>query len=218
MDKENTVTTTALSLAPQPAAAGSSVPVLLLEDRVQRLEEAVAALTELQVWDDEPQRQSQPRPAIAVETIRATPIPPPPTASLAEFTLPHTLPHLGHQATPAAPLFGNVLQPVKAVVPMTATLLNRVLPASSIWRDLWWDLHTFWRLMRDPFYPKTTTFKIVPLFAIFYVTIWPWFSTWGGIFGGGLTYFFNAVVIYIAFKVIQRELRRYYDFAEKYHR
>lgn len=214
MEKEKTVTTNALSLAPLPDASSSSVPVLLLEDRVQRLEQAVAALTELQHWDDEPAQVSR-RLTSEPEPVRATPIPPPPTASLADFALP-PLGTASRQTTPNA--FTNILQPVKAVLPMTASLVNRVLPASSLWRDLWWDVLTFWRMMRDPFYPKTTSFRIVPLFAVFYITIWPWFSTWGGILGTIMSYVVNTVVLYIAFKVIQRELRRYYDFAEKYHR
>nr|HMP16825.1 hypothetical protein [Gemmatales bacterium] len=201
----------ALSPATSPAASGSSVPVLLLEDRVARLEEAGAALAELQHWEDNPTSSSTAIPQEA-EVVRATPIPPPPTASLAEFTIPSL------NTTSPSPGLPNLLQPVKAALPFTAQLVNRVLPASSLWRDIWWDLHTFWRMLRDPFYPKTTTFKIVPLFAIFYVTIWPWFSSWGGLLGTLMSYVVNGVVLYIAFKVVQRELRRYYDFAEKYHK
>lgn len=97
-------------------------------------------------------------------------------------------------------------------------MANRVLSPSSLWRDLWWDLRTAWRMVRDPAYPMTTACRVVPAFAIFYVTIWPLLSSWSGVIGTVMNYFVNAIVIYVAFKVVQRELRRYYDFAEKYRR
>lgn len=206
------------SVAMVPNAAslpGETAPIQELEDRVQRLEEAVAALTELQHWDESP-RNLEPAPQVQLtsDVPRAMPIPPPPTASLAEFSLPATaLPPV----TPPSKLT-TLLQPMKSALPVASSVMNKVLPASSLWRDVWWDIRIAWRMFRDPYYPMSTAFKVVPLFAIFYVTIWPWFSAWTGIFGTVMNYCVNAVVIYIAFKVIQRELRRYYDFAEKYRR
>jgi hypothetical protein len=209
MENVPSSTETALSLAPQPAPVRESVPAVLLEDRVAQLEQRVAMLSVLQGWE-ESSAPPAPKLITQAEPLRATPIPPPPTASLAEFALPPL-----HSVEQRAP---SLFQPMKTVLPITAQLVNRVLPASSLWRDLWWDVHTLWRLMRDPYYPKTTSFKVVPLFALFYVTIWPWLFTWGGLVGSIMSFFVNAVVLYIAFKVIQRELRRYYDFAEKHHR
>lgn len=208
------------SVAMVPTSASLPVetaPIQKLEDRVHRLEEAVAALTEMQHWDESP-RQLEPAsrtmPQVSSDVPRAMPIPPPPTASLAEFSLPSTA------LPPVAPpsKLTTLLQPVKSALPVASSMMNKVLPASSLWRDFWWDIRIAWRMFRDPYYPMSTAFKVVPLFAIFYVTIWPWFSAWTGIFGTVMNYCVNAVVIYIAFKVIQRELRRYYDFAEKYRR
>lgn len=202
--------------APQPI---THVPTILLEDRVQRLEEMVASLTQAQGWDEEqpvlPRQESAastPRLSHG-EVHRAVPIPPPPTASLAEFSLPPLA-----QAPPVRPL-SSLLKPMQSALPVAAsTMANRVLSPSSLWRDLWWDLRTAWRMVRDPAYPMTTACRVVPAFAIFYVTIWPLLSSWSGVIGTVMNYFVNAIVIYVAFKVVQRELRRYYDFAEKYRR
>jgi len=211
------------SLTVKPVPSGT-VPAHLLEDRVQRLEDAVALLTHHVQWDEAEASVEVPAPRIRHERVpeqqqemitpRAVPIPPPPTASLAEFTLP---PFAESPAPRVSPLT-NVLRPIQSALPLATTTVNRLLPASSLWRDLWWDVRTAWRMVRDPYYPMSTACKVVPLFALFYVTIWPWFSAWSGIVGTIMNYLVNAVVIYIAFKVIQRELRRYYEFAEKYRR
>ena len=213
----------ALTVKPSPPAT-SSAPAQLLEDRVQRLEDAVALLTHHVQWDEADTTTQEPLARIAHIPVpdpleekpapRAMPIPPPPTASLADFTLP------AFAEPPAVRVstLTSVLRPIQSVLPATTTAVNRLLPASSLWRDLWWDIRTTWRMFRDPYYPMSTACKVVPLFALFYVTIWPWFSAWSGIIGTIMNYIVNAIVIYIAFKVIQRELRRYYEFAEKYRR
>src|SRR5437899_10914174 len=87
----------ALTVNPSPPVT-SSVPVQLLEDRVQRLEDAVALLTHHVQWDDTDAVTQEPIARIAHTPVpdpleekaasRAMPIPPPPTASLAGFTLP----------------------------------------------------------------------------------------------------------------------------------
>jgi len=212
----------ALTVNPSPPAA-SSVPAQILEDRVQRLEDAVALLTHHVQWDETDTTTPEPIARIACipesdpldekAAPRAMPIPPPPTASLADFTLPAFAEPHARVST-----LTSVLRPIQSALPMATTAVNRLLPASSLWRDLWWDIRTTWRMVRDPYYPMSTACKVVPLFALFYVTIWPWFSAWSGIVGTIMNYIVNAIVIYIAFKVIQRELRRYYDFAEKYRR
>lgn len=198
-----------------PAEAPSSAlaPAQPLEDRVERLEALVANLAERDHWDESPVKPLPRLESTSCDgTPRAMPIPAAPTASLAEFTLPP----LAEPSRPSA--LHAILRPVQAALPVATSVANRVLPASSLWRDLWWDLRTGWRMIRDPYYPMTTACKVFPLFALFYVTIWPWFSAWSGIIGTVMNYFVNTIVIYIAFKVIQRELRRYYAFVEKYQR
>jgi hypothetical protein len=187
------------------------VPVELLEDRVQRLEAIVASLSEKDHWDASPHKPLPRLETVSSDNIpRAMPISAAPTASLAEFALPPL-------AEPSrVSTLGAIFRPVQAALPVGSSVMNRVLPASSLWRDLWWDLRTGWRMIRDPYYPMTTACKVFPLFAIFYVTIWPWLSAWSGIIGTVMNYFVNTIVIYIAFKIMQRELRRYYAFVEKY--
>jgi len=214
---------TALTVKPS-STVSASVPAQLLEDRVQRLEDAVALLTHHVQWDESDSTIQEPAAHIRHEPVaeplaekpapRAMPIPPPPTASLAEFALPQ---YAEPPITRVSPLT-SVLQPIQSALPLATSAVNRLLPASSLWRDLWWDIRTAWRMVRDPYYPMSTACKVVPLFALFYVTVWPWFSAWSGIVGTVMNYLVNAIVIYIAFKVIQRELRRYYEFAEKYRR
>ncbi|HQR08128.1 MAG TPA: hypothetical protein PLN21_14970 [Gemmatales bacterium] len=206
------------------STVSASVPKTLLEDRVQRLEDAVALLTHHVQWDEsvttavEPvariSHEPLPDPLAAKPAPRAMPIPSPPTASLAEFAMPsYAEPKVARVSS-----LSSVLQPIQSALPLATSTVNRILPASSLWRDLWWDVRTAWRMVRDPYYPMSTACKVVPLFALFYVTVWPWFSAWSGIVGTVMNYLVNAIVIYIAFKVIQRELRRYYEFAEKYRR
>jgi hypothetical protein len=214
---------TAIAVKPSSTVSGS-VPATLLEDRVQRLEDAVALLTHHVQWDESESTTPDPIARIKHEPVldhlegtpapRAIPIPPPPTASLADFTLPTYAEPPVARVSPLA----SVLQPIQSALPLATSTVNRLLPASSLWRDLWWDVRTAWRMVRDPYYPMSTACKVVPLFALFYVTVWPWFSSWSGIIGTVMNYLVNTIVLYIAFKVIQRELRRYYEFAEKYRR
>lgn len=227
MNPEQSVPETDAPLTVRPTEERLSVPAQLLEDRVQRLEDAVALLTHHVSWDETERTTAQspaarigqdsvpnvPDPLAEAPLPRAMPIPPPPTASLAEFSLPAFA-----EPAPRASRLNSVLRPIQSAMPLATSVVNKVLPASSLWRDLWWDLRTSWRMMRDPYYPMSTACKIVPLFAVFYVTIWPLLSSWSGIIGTVMNYFVNAVVIYVAFKVIQRELRRYYEFTEKYRR
>jgi hypothetical protein len=189
--------------------------------RVQRLEAAIAKLTESSVGftprllsRESEVRQPLPDPldpANEVKPIpRATPIPAAPTASLADFALP-----------PAAlppPVPDAAFRPLRATLPLATQAFQRVLPPSSILRDIWWDLRTGYRMLRDPYYPMSLPAKLVPLFAVFYVCVWPWFSSWTGLIGTFLSGLVYIVVLYVAYKVIQRELRRYYDFSQRYRR
>lgn len=188
-----------------------------LEQRVRRLEEMMARLSrdDSATVDPSPLESQPPRavpdPFRNAATTgprpvpRATQIPPVPTASLAEFALPPPVPDASYR-------------PLQRGLPLASHVLHRVLPPSSIVRDLWWDLRTGYRMLRDPSYPMTFAGKVVPLLAFFYVCIWPWFSAWTGLIGTLLSGLVNIVVLYVAYKVIQRELRRYYDFSQRYRR
>jgi hypothetical protein len=112
----------------------------------------------------------------------------------------------------------KIAEPIRLAMPLAGNLVNRVLPPSSIVRDIWWDLRVGYRMIRDPIYPMTLAGKVIPIFALIYLTIWPWFSSWTGLIGTVMNGLVYILVLYIAFKVIHRELHRYYDFAVKYRR
>jgi hypothetical protein len=112
----------------------------------------------------------------------------------------------------------KVVEPIRLAMPLAGNMVNRVLPPSSIFRDIWWDLRVGYRMIRDPIYPMTLAGKVIPIFALLYLTIWPWFSSWTGLIGTVMNGLVYILVLYIAFKVIHRELHRYYDFAVKYRR
>jgi hypothetical protein len=182
-----------------------------MEERLSRLEEAMIRLSSPRRDHLPLQPETKVMPSEFVDPLdevkpipRATPIPPAPPASLAEFALPPPVPDAS-------------LRPLQ-LSQIAAQTVGRVLPPSALLRDLWWDFRTGWRMLRDPSYPMSLAGKVVPLFALFYVCIWPWFSSWSGILGTLLSGLVNIAVLYLAFKVIQRELRRYYDFSQRYRR
>jgi hypothetical protein len=215
---------------PRPSSTDLTSPSAedSLVRRVERLEEALVRLSK-RVELPEPvadplaiEPPSDPlqithelkKPADPVPIPRAMPILPVPTASLAEFALPQIdLPPPVPDAADRA-----IMRPIKVDLPLITSLSHRVLPPSALVRDLWWDLRTALRMLRDPYYPMTVACKIVPLAALFYVCVWPWFSAWTGLLGTILSGLVNIVVLYITFKVIQRELRRYYEFSQRYRR
>jgi hypothetical protein len=198
-----------------------------LEERVHHLEDAVVALchTEqleqkvaskvIDILQNDPlqpaplsQREQKPE-QVAVQ--RAMPIPI--AVALADHQpSPMTAAHL-----PPSNL-SKVAEPIRLAMPLAGNMVNRVLPPSSIFRDIWWDLRVGYRMIRDPHYPMTLAGKVIPIFALVYLTIWPWFSTWTGLIGTVMNGLIYILVLYIAFKVIHRELHRYYDFAVKYRR
>jgi hypothetical protein len=199
-----------------------------LERRVERLEEALVQLSRrvelpepaadplaIEPPSDPLQIPNEPnKPVDPVSILRAVPIPSVPTASLAEFALPPM------ELPPPVPDAADraIMRPIKVDLPLITSLSHRVLPPSALVRDVWWDLRTALRMLRDPYYPMTVACKIVPLAALFYVCVWPWFSAWTGLLGTILSGLVNIVVLYITFKVIQRELRRYYEFSQRYRR
>ncbi|MFT3878604.1 MAG: hypothetical protein QM703_02970 [Gemmatales bacterium] len=96
MNPVDAVPTPDSALAVKPSSTVSaSVPTTLLEDRVQRLEDAVALLTHHVQWDETDATPQEPLARLRHEPVsdpledkpapRAMPIPPPPTASLANL-------------------------------------------------------------------------------------------------------------------------------------
>ncbi len=197
-------------------------------DRLDRLEEAVAQLCQMEELEEriatrvvekmqerplEPGR-SQGELVHEPAVQRAVPIPSAPHATQVEFSMPQL------SMPPPVPESGlaSVIRPLQASMPLAKSIADRVLPPSSLIRDLWWDIRTGYRMIRDPLYPMTFLGKVVPIVALLYMTVWPLFSSWTGIIGTVMNGLVYILVLYLAFKVIQRELRRYYEFAEKYQR
>jgi len=205
-----------------------------LEERVHHLEDAVVALCRtdqleqkvasrvIDILQNDPLGPSHAQakvgkppksePMLQTATVqRAVPIPT--AVALADYQSP---PIAAAQLPPSN--LSKVAEPIRLAMPLASNVVNRMLPPSSIFRDIWWDLRVGYRMIRDPIYPMTLAGKVIPIFALFYLTIWPWFSSWTGLIGTVINGLIYILVLYIAFKVIHRELHRYYDFAVKYRR
>ncbi len=132
----------------------------------------------------------------------------PPIATLAEFQLP---PVVTNPNPPRLPSKTNT----------AFRLLGAVVPESSLLRDIVWDIKMLYRLLRDPGYVTTWTFRLVPLMCIFLVLVWPKLSPFIGwmlpsIQLGVFSILVDLILLYVSFKVIDREIRRYYEFCLRY--
>lgn len=196
-----------------------------VRDRVDRLEDVVAALCDTDRLEEriadrianKLSQQGTPKQAIPKGQpepvkVQATPMPNverPPVATFVEFSLPPEAPH----GTPPVP---------KPQAPL-ASIFWGMLPETSLARDFWWDARTLVRLLRDPGYTATQSFRLVPLLVLFFVFLWPKLVPYLGwlvpqVSLGIIGMVLDVLLIYVAFKIVQRELRRYDEFAAKYRR
>lgn len=198
-DAENRIPTT-----PVPPEGWSDV-----EQRMERLEDAVAALCDTQSLEDRiaervAQKLTQHEIQLPPMPVKVKPQPLPPAAPLAAFA---ELPEAAAGTPPAR-------KP-------NPGLLFRLLPETSLLHDLAWDARTFVRLMRDPGYQTTWSFRTLPLAILAYVFILPKVAPYLGwlvpqVSLGIVGLLLDVVLLYLAFKFVQRELRRYDEFARKY--
>jgi hypothetical protein len=184
--------------APESAHWDGSPNAEDLEQRLQRLEDAVAALCDTQALEERVisrvsehfAKQPPQKPAPAAPE-------PPPTASFSP-----------HEPEPESPSFrATVAQGLFSTVssPDTFSLLG----------EMWWDLRTFWAMLRDPLYPMTWLGRLVGLLPLAYLLL----STIAG-FRNGVLWHLGFVIdlllfcpfLYVALKVWGRELRRYREF------
>jgi hypothetical protein len=97
--------------------------------------------------------------------------------------------------------------------PITSWSLPAGLELSLI-GEIWWDIRTLLRMVRDPLYSMTWLGVLVPLFALVYITfpwkIWPLNAIPDSFYLIGLLD--DLAVAYLGFKVLGRELRRYRTF------
>jgi uncharacterized membrane protein YkvA (DUF1232 family) len=184
-------------IAPEPPVYLGPEPSDELEQRVQRLEDAVAALVDT---DDLEDRVTQ----RVAETLRAEAAakPIPMATPVAQIPLP--------------PADANgVAGPKTARLAKDATeAVFATLRRPTLIGEIWSDFKTFFRMIRDPFYAMTWTGVIVPLVALAYILnplkFWPINVIPDSIMFVGLLD--EIVVAFFGLKVFDRELRRYRDF------
>lgn len=190
--------------------APATPPTADLEQRINQLEDVVASLCdtaslEKRIADQVATRLTQHElllPAVPAQASAPTPTPavarPAPLATFAENPT-----------------------PVAAPPPFFSRLLAGWVSEHSLVRDLWWDVRMFWRMLRDPGYTTSLACKIGPLAILIYVFIMPkvaqyvsWLfpSVQLGIFGILL----DVLLLYVAFKIVHRELRRYHDYLTRF--
>jgi len=163
-----------------------------LEQRVQRLEDAVAALCDTQALEE--RLATRVTEHIAKKTQLAPS--PPPVAALAP-----------HQTDEDSPYRGGVAQSVFSTMtsPDTFSLLG----------EMWWDIKSFWSMLRDPLYPMTWLARLIVLLPIAYV-LWSTFAGFHNGVLGAIGYVIDLVLLcpflYFPFKIWGRELRRYREF------
>lgn len=120
-----------------------------------------------------------------------------------------------------APLATFAELPGPPPVPLWQRLFAGWLSPHSLLRELWWDMRMFWRMLRDPSYSTSLACKLAPPLILVYVFILPkltpyvsWLvpSVQLGIFG----ILFDVILLYVAFKIVHRELRRYHDYLTRF--
>jgi hypothetical protein len=185
-------------------------PTAELERRLNQLEDVVASLCDTSSLEKRIADQVASR--LTQHELLLPPLPPPapsnaPTAAVAR----------------PAPLatFAEPPPTRGAAPPLWSRLFAGWVSEHSLIRDLWWDLRMFWRMLRDPGYTTSLACKIGPLAILIYVFILPkiaqyvnWLfpSVQLGIIG----IFLDVLLLYVAFKIVHRELRRYHDYRTRF--
>ncbi len=169
----------------EPPASGD------LEGRVQRLEDVVATLCNTQPIEERLRERiiEQLRPEVQRLVQRPGEVPP-----------------------EGGPALGELGESPDGQVPPTEPPAAAPAPPVSFLRDLWGDIRTFWRMVRDPLFPMSWSVVVMPVLAVLYLI-------WSRVFGfssipilGAIFDFIGIfVVTYLVYKVLARELRRYRD-------
>ena len=173
--------------APELTSVPTADPVVAeLEERVQKLEDAVSALCDLQTLEDRLYER------------------------LAERFKEHK-----PGAAPAAPMAILVSDPASRGAPPgnPAAAWGMVsVETLTLFGEIWQDLRTSWQMLRDPLYRISWWAKAVMLLPVLYLIG----SSLAGFHNGLLGwfgYFVDLVLflpfVYLAIKVWQRELRRF---------
>jgi hypothetical protein len=176
----------------QPVWTGTS-SVEELEQRVQRLEDVVAALCDT--------RSMEERVAARVtEEVNKR------TQAAAET--PREAAGHGLSMHEPAPDF-----PADRLAASLGGLgLSAVPETMSLFSEVWWDIKLFWAMVRDPLYRMTWMSRLVGLLPLAYL-LWSMLAGFHSGILGPFGYLLDVLLLcpflYIAFKVWSRELRRY---------
>ncbi|MCS6975696.1 MAG: hypothetical protein NZM31_01630 [Gemmatales bacterium] len=172
---------------PNPVAE-SEASLEVLEQRLQRLEDIVAALCDLQGMEDRLYERLVERFKKKTQIADG-----PPTATVVPNS---SATSTGDDSAKAGwTIFGQ-------------------MEAATALGEIWQDLRLMWKMMRDPFYSIPWLTRLVVLLPLVYIA----WSTLAGFHNGVLGpilvgYIIDVVLLipllYLTFKVWQRELRRY---------
>ena len=152
-----------------------------LEQRVQRLEDVVAAICDTQALEERVLAKLQTR--------------------LQEMQQTSTQAQQPTEPSPVPPTGGG------------GSGVGIAVDSLSLFAELWHDVRTFWRMLRDPLYRMSWTGRLVGLLPLGYA-IWTTLGGFRNLFG--LLYLVDLALflpfVFVAFKVWGRELRRYRRF------
>lgn len=174
---------------PEPNPVAESEPSMEeLEQRLQRLEDAVAALCDLQGMEDRLFERLVERFKKKTQMASASP------TSL---------------AIPAVPEQQAGKDPPKQ--PRAWGLADQMETMTAL-GEMWQELRLTWGMLRDPLYPIPWVTRLVVLIPVIYI-VWTTLAGFHngilGIFGFIIDVVLLIPLLYVSFKVWQRELRRY---------
>ena len=178
-----------------------------LEQRLHKLEDVVAAIGDTQTLEDKvfqrvTERLSTERPA------------PPAGHALSHDELP---PHPSEAeiAPPKPPPTATFVPPSPPPLPPQGFAW---LTELSLVGEIWWEVRALTRMIRDPLYRISWLCRVVPIFALLYVTVWGWISSFYGWTIPVIGMLDDIIIMYLGFKVVGRELRRYRQHETRYGR
>jgi hypothetical protein len=179
-----------------------------LEQRLQRLEDVVAAVYDTRAMEERIQskvlEKIRREPLTYTAPARAEPEPPRAPLLLAGPAA----------ARPSAQVYDSPPEPPPPPPPLPAALAGRLSGDDlSLLLDMWTDLRTLWVMVRDPLYRVSWAGKVVPLTTLVYIVVWCFMGSWVtailGLIGAVIL---QVTLTYLSFKLLGREFRRFREF------
>lgn len=173
-----------------------------LEQRVQRLEDVVAALCDTQAMEERLRVR-------LLEQLRKEPIDLVSKAAATGATSPVTT---AEPPSAVAQIFDAQLPPEMPLAPAEPRLPMSLpapdLSALTILGEMWWEVRTLYSMLRDPLYTLSWFARTALLLPVLYIL---WHYLVGFIFFP-VELAIGFVLCYVLFKIAGRELRRYQAF------